>query len=83
MNFHLKHFPTTESFLHFDISSSNVTSADPQGLYAINKYEVKQSSAYNTEISYIKQDFKKVKRNIYICNKLRSILSLQYFHWQY
>jgi len=45
--------------LHFDISSSNVTSEDPQGLYAINKYEARQSSAYNTEISYITLDLKK------------------------
>jgi hypothetical protein len=63
-------FPLRNISLHFDISSSNVTPVDPQGLYAINKYEARQSSAYNTQISYIKQDLKKVKRNIYICNKI-------------
>jgi len=58
LNAYLKHFSTTESFSHFDISSTNVTSVDPQGSYAINKYEARQSSAYNTQISYIKQDLK-------------------------
>jgi hypothetical protein len=71
LNFIWNIFPVRNLSLHFDISSSNVTSVDPQGLYAINKYEARQSSTYNTEISYIKQDLKKkVKRNIYIRNKI-------------